>query len=58
LLFARWAASNGPGVCLQLSAFINDVLDRYQAIAADRPGEENTLKFYQMDVRLAAAEVK
>ena len=39
-------------------AFINDVLDRYQAIAADRPGEENTFKFYQMDVRLAAAEVK
>ena len=27
-------------------AFINDVLDRYQAIAADRPGEENTFKFY------------
>jgi trans-aconitate 2-methyltransferase len=39
-------------------AFINDVLDRYQAIAADRPGEENTFKFYQMDVSLAAAEVK
>jgi trans-aconitate 2-methyltransferase len=34
-------------------AFINDVLDRYQAIAADRPGEENTFKFYQMDVTLA-----
>ena len=39
-------------------AFINDVLDRYQRIAADRPGEENTFKFYQMDVTLAPAEVK
>ena len=38
--------------------FINDVLDRYQRIAADRPGEENTFKFYQMDVTLAPAEVK
>ena len=33
-------------------AFINDVLDRYQAVAADRPGEENTFKFYQMDILL------
>ena len=33
-------------------AFVNDVLDRYQSIAADRPGEENTFKFYQMDVVL------
>jgi trans-aconitate 2-methyltransferase len=33
--------------------FINDVLDRYQLVAADRPGEENTFKFYQMDVTLA-----
>jgi trans-aconitate 2-methyltransferase len=32
--------------------FINDVLDGYQSIAADRPGEENTFKFYQMDVTL------
>jgi trans-aconitate 2-methyltransferase len=32
--------------------FINDVLDRYQSIATDRPGEENTFKFYQMDVTL------
>ena len=39
-------------------AFINDVPDRYQAIVADRSGEENTFRFYQMDVRLAAAEVK
>src|SRR5262245_20754188 len=33
--------------------FINDVLDHYQPVAADRPGEENTFKFYQMDVTLA-----
>jgi len=33
--------------------FINDVLDRYRSVAADRPSEENTFKFYQMDVTLA-----
>jgi trans-aconitate 2-methyltransferase len=35
--------------------FISDVLDRYQAVAAanDR-GEENTFKFYQMDISLRA----
>jgi trans-aconitate methyltransferase len=32
--------------------FITDVLDRYQTVAADKPGEENTFKFYQMDVTL------
>jgi trans-aconitate 2-methyltransferase len=32
--------------------FINEVLDRYQSVAADRPGEENTFKFYQMDLTL------
>ena len=36
-------------------AFIIDVLDRYRSVAADRPGEENTFKFYQMDVTLALA---
>jgi trans-aconitate 2-methyltransferase len=34
-------------------AFINDVLDHYQSVAADRAGEENTFKFYQMDVTLS-----
>jgi trans-aconitate 2-methyltransferase len=34
-------------------AFVNDVLDRYRIVAADRPGEENTFKFYQMDVALS-----
>jgi trans-aconitate 2-methyltransferase len=33
--------------------FINDVLDRYQSVAVDHAGEENTFKFYQMDVTLA-----
>lgn len=35
------------------STFILDVLDRYRPVAADRPGEENTFKFYQMNVLLA-----
>lgn len=34
-------------------AFVSDVLDRYQVVASDRPGEEHTFKFYQMDVTLA-----
>ena len=34
-------------------AFINDVLDRYRSVAADKPGEENMFKFYQMDITLA-----
>ena len=29
---------------------------RVQGIAADRPGEENTFKFYQLDVTLEPAE--
>jgi trans-aconitate 2-methyltransferase len=33
-------------------AFITDVLDRYRSVAADQPVEENTFKFYQMDVTL------
>jgi trans-aconitate 2-methyltransferase len=35
-------------------AFITDVLDRYQSVAADNPQEANTFKFYQMEVELAA----
>jgi trans-aconitate 2-methyltransferase len=34
-------------------AFVTDVLERYRLVAADRPGEENTFKFYQMDVTLS-----
>jgi trans-aconitate 2-methyltransferase len=32
--------------------FINDVLNRYQVVAADKPGEENVFRFYQMDITL------
>jgi trans-aconitate 2-methyltransferase len=34
--------------------FITDVLDRYQAVVAAQPGEENTFKFYQMTIVLTA----
>jgi trans-aconitate 2-methyltransferase len=34
--------------------FINDVLSRYRVVAADCSGEENTFKFYQMDISLLA----
>lgn len=33
-------------------AFVTDVLNRYQIVAADPPGEEHTFKFYQMDITL------
>jgi len=33
-------------------AFINDVLDRYEKVAANTPAEAHTFKFYQMDVTL------
>ena len=35
--------------------FVTDVLDRYRPIVTDQPGEENTFKFYQMDVTLTPA---
>ena len=38
--------------------FINDVLDRYQDVAGDHSGEENTFKFYQMDISLLAISEK
>jgi trans-aconitate 2-methyltransferase len=34
-------------------AFVTDVLDRYQPVAADAPGEENLFRFYQMDITLS-----
>jgi hypothetical protein len=34
-------------------AFATDVLDRYQQVAADVPGEENLFRFYQMDITLS-----
>jgi trans-aconitate methyltransferase len=36
-------------------AFVTEVLDRYQLVAADSPQEENTFKFYQMEVALTPA---
>jgi trans-aconitate 2-methyltransferase len=33
-------------------AFVTDVLDRYQRVAADKLGEENFFRFYQMDITL------
>ncbi len=36
-------------------AFVNDALDRYRIVACDHRGEENTFKFYQMDITLSAA---
>ena len=32
--------------------FLDDVLDRYQSVAATRAGEENMFKFYQTDVAM------
>jgi trans-aconitate methyltransferase len=37
----------------QWDAFITDVLDRYQSIAAANPSEVNTFKFYQLEVALS-----
>ena len=37
--------------------FINDVLDSYRIVAADNTGEENTFKFYQMDIGLLAPAI-
>ena len=39
----------------QKPAFVIDVLDRYRVVAAEKPGEENVFKFYQMDVTLIGA---
>ena len=36
------------------TGFINDVLDRYRAVAADDSEEGHTFKFYQMDISLLA----
>ena len=35
------------------SVFINEVLDSYQSVAADRADEKNNFKFYQMDITMA-----
>jgi trans-aconitate 2-methyltransferase len=35
--------------------FVGDALNRYRLVAAEKAGEENTFKFYQMDVTLTPA---
>jgi trans-aconitate 2-methyltransferase len=40
------------------AAFIHDVLDRYQMVAADTPAEAHCFKFYQMDVTLELKDRK
>lgn len=47
--WSRWVPEE------EKSAFIDDVLGRYEKVVADAPGEEHTFKFYQMDVRLLRA---
>lgn len=49
--FVEWTRRLPDG---EKQAFIADVLDRYRLVAAEHPGEENTFKFYQMDVTLLA----
>ncbi|HQR06778.1 MAG TPA: methyltransferase domain-containing protein [Gemmatales bacterium] len=39
-------------------AFITDVLNTYQTIAATTPEEMNTFKFYQMEIELKPARIK
>ena len=34
-------------------AFVTEVLDRYRSFTCDKRGEENTFKFYQMDITLS-----
>lgn len=38
------------------STFVNDVLDRYRAIAADQSADENVFHFYQTDIVLAPSQ--
>ena len=49
--FVEWTRRLPPN---QADTFINDVLDRYQKIAADNPAEFNTFKFYQITVESRA----
>jgi trans-aconitate 2-methyltransferase len=50
--FVEWTRFLPEGERL---AFVTDVLDRYQVVATEHSSEENTFKFYQMDVSLSAA---
>ena len=49
--FVEWTRRLPPG---ETDAFITDVLDRYQTVAADNPAEPHTFKFYQLTVQLKA----
>ncbi len=49
--FVEWTRFLPEGLWLE---FIEEVLDRYRAVAAERSGEENTFKFYQLEVGLEA----
>jgi trans-aconitate 2-methyltransferase len=48
--FIEWTQHLPPD---ERIAFVTDVLDRYQQVAADAPGEENLFRFYQMDITLS-----
>jgi trans-aconitate 2-methyltransferase len=50
--FVEWSQWLPEGERLE---FVNDALDRYAKVAANRPEEENTFKFYQMDIALSRA---
>ena len=50
--FVEWTRCLPDSEC---RLFITDVLDLYQAVAADSPQEANTFKFYQMEVALKPA---
>jgi trans-aconitate 2-methyltransferase len=47
--FIEWSRMIPP---VERPQFVSDVLDRYRLVAATAPGEENTFKFYQMDIAL------
>jgi trans-aconitate 2-methyltransferase len=51
--FVEWTRRLPQG---ETDAFITDVLDRYQAVAANNPAELHTFKFYQLTVQLRAVE--
>jgi trans-aconitate 2-methyltransferase len=48
--FVEWTQHLPPA---ERIVFVADVLDRYQQVAADAPGEENLFRFYQMDITLS-----
>jgi trans-aconitate methyltransferase len=47
--FVEWTQRLPEG---EWDSFIADVLDRYRTVAADKPREANTFKFYQMEAEL------